>query len=116
MADFSEERTATAPGSKEGRAGAVESCVTVTPAPVTAPAKARARIGSAVTPSVATSPAGSCDITSPGTYRQRRFSYCVTGIHVTYVLRHTNSAELGRAVLQVSTGGTLFAQATTWSE
>ncbi len=109
-----EECAATAPGSKERRAGAVESCVTVTPAPVTAPATARTRTGPAS--SLAAAPVGSCDITSPGTYSYGRFSYCVTGIHVTYILRDTNGAELGRGVLQVSTSATLSAQATTWSE
>ncbi|MCP9989901.1 hypothetical protein LUX09_04400 [Streptomyces albogriseolus] len=109
-----EECAATAPGSRERRAGAVESCVTVTPAPVTAPASARTRTGPAS--SLAAAPVGSCDITSPGTYSYGRFSYCVTGIHVTYILRDANGAELGRGVLQVSTSATLSAQATTWSE
>ncbi|MFJ4059025.1 DNA/RNA non-specific endonuclease [Streptomyces albogriseolus] len=113
-ADSGEECTATAPGSKERRAGAVESCVTVTPAPVTAPAKTKTRTGLAST--AADAPTGTCEITSPGTYSYGRFSYCVTGIHVTYILRDTNGIELGRGVLQVSTSATLSAQATTWSE
>ncbi len=113
--DSGEECTATAPGSKERRAGAVESCVTVTPAPVTAPAKTKTRTGLAST--AADAPTGTCEITSPGTYSYcGRFSYCVTGIHVTYILRDTNGIELGRGVLQVSTSATLSAQATTWSE
>ncbi|MGA5121771.1 DNA/RNA non-specific endonuclease [Streptomyces pseudogriseolus] len=120
-ADSGEECTATAPGSKERRAGAVESCVTVTPAPVTAPAKTKTRTGPASTaPASATAaadaPIATCEITNPGDYSYGRFSYCVTGIHVTYILRDTNGAELGRGVLQVSTSATLSAQATTWSE
>ncbi|MEV5371414.1 DNA/RNA non-specific endonuclease [Streptomyces albogriseolus] len=114
VAGSDEECTATAPGSKERRAGAVESCVTVTPAPVTAPAKTNTRTGLAST--AADAPTGTCDITSPGTYSYGRFSYCVTGINVTYILRDTNGAELGRGVLQVSTSANLSAQATTWSE
>ncbi|TWD24017.1 DNA/RNA non-specific endonuclease [Streptomyces sp. T12] len=114
VADSDEECTSTAPGSKERRAGAVESCVTVTPAPVTAPAKTNTRTGLAS--SAADAPTGSCDITSPGTYSYGRFSYCVSGIHVTYILRDSSGVELGRGVLQVSTSATLSAQATTWSE
>ncbi|MFE1260157.1 DNA/RNA non-specific endonuclease [Streptomyces albogriseolus] len=114
VAGSDEECTATAPGSRERRAGAVESCVTVTPAPVTAPAKTNTRTGLAST--AADAPTGTCDITSPGTYNYGRFSYCVTGINVTYILRDTNGAELGRGVLQVSTSADLSAQATTWSE
>ncbi|MEU5090105.1 DNA/RNA non-specific endonuclease [Streptomyces sp. NPDC021356] len=104
-----EDCTATAPGSKERRAGAVESCVTVAPAP----AKAKTRTGVAAT---AAATAGSCDITSPGNYSYERFSYCVTGINVTYILRNSDGVELGRGVLEVSTGGDLSATATTWSE
>ncbi|MFE9819911.1 DNA/RNA non-specific endonuclease [Streptomyces sp. NBC_00236] len=104
-----EDCTATAPGSKERRAGAVESCVTVTPAP----AKAEARTGFAAT---ATGDVGSCDITNPGSYSYERFSYCVTGINVTYILRNANGVEIGRGTLAVSTGGDLSATATTWSE
>ncbi|GEC02851.1 hypothetical protein SSP24_05060 [Streptomyces spinoverrucosus] len=112
-----EDCTATAPGSKERRAGAVESCVTVNPAP----AKAKTRTGVAATASSSTTTAaaaaaGSCDITNPGSYSYERFSYCVTGINVTYILRDSKGVELGRGVLEVSTGGDLSATATTWSE
>ncbi|MEV5250282.1 DNA/RNA non-specific endonuclease [Streptomyces werraensis] len=114
VAGSDEECTATAPGSRERRAGAVESCVTVTPAPVTAPAKTGTRTGLAAT--AADAPIGTCEITSPGNYGYGRFSYCVSGINVTYILRDTNGMELGRGVLQVSTSADLSAQATTWSE
>ncbi|MEU9979669.1 DNA/RNA non-specific endonuclease [Streptomyces sp. NPDC050856] len=105
--------TATAPGSKERRAGAVESCVTVTPPP--APAKAKTRTRVAATASTA-SPTGSCAITNPGNYRYERFSYCVTGINVTYILRDSRGLEIGRGILEVSTGADLSPTATTWSE
>ncbi|MEV0963385.1 DNA/RNA non-specific endonuclease [Streptomyces sp. NPDC049910] len=114
-----EECTATAPGSKERRAGAVESCVTVTPAP----AKAQTRTRVAATPAAATpaaaataAAAGSCDITNPGNYRYERSSYCVTGINVTYILRDNRGLEIGRGILEVSTGADLSPTATTWSE
>ncbi|MFI8089538.1 DNA/RNA non-specific endonuclease [Streptomyces sp. NPDC086080] len=109
-----EECTATAPGSRERRAGAVESCVTITPAPASAAAKARTRTALAST--TAAADAGSCDVTNPGNYSYERFSYCVTGINVTYILRDSNGAELGRGNLSVSTSATLSAQATTWTE
>lgn len=108
-----EDCTATAPGSEERRAGAVESCVTVTPAP--AKAKTRAA-GAAPAASAAAAAAGSCDITSPGNYSHQRFSYCVTGINVTYILRDSRGLEIGRGILEVSTGGDLSPTATTWSE
>ncbi|WP_327171388.1 DNA/RNA non-specific endonuclease [Streptomyces sp. NBC_01336] len=107
-AESGEQCTATAPGSKERRAGAVESCVTVAPAP----AKAEARTGVAAT----TADVGSCDITNPGSYSYERFSYCVTGINITYILRNDNGVEIGRGTLAVSTGGDLSPTATTWSE
>ncbi|MEV5549738.1 DNA/RNA non-specific endonuclease [Streptomyces sp. NPDC052309] len=115
-----EECTATAPGSKERRAGAVESCVTVTPAP----AKTKTRTAFAATATAAATAAsttaaadaGSCDITSPGNYSYERFSYCVSGINVTYILRDSRGLEIGRGVLAVSTGADLSPTATTWSE
>ncbi|GHB32435.1 hypothetical protein GCM10010377_23490 [Streptomyces viridiviolaceus] len=109
-----EECTATAPGSKERRAGAVESCVTVTPAP----AKAETRTAFAATAASAstTAAAGSCDITSPGNYSYERFSYCVSGINVIYILRDSRGLEIGRGTLAVSTGADLSPTATTWSE
>ncbi|MCF0077648.1 DNA/RNA non-specific endonuclease [Streptomyces lomondensis] len=106
-----EDCTATAPGSKERRAGAVESCVTVTPAP----ARTKTRTGFAATATAAAA-AGSCDITNPGNYSYERFSYCVTGINVTYILRDSRGLEIGRGTLAVSTGADLSATATTWSE
>ncbi|WP_432072058.1 DNA/RNA non-specific endonuclease [Streptomyces wuyuanensis] len=106
-----EDCTATAPGSKERRAGAVESCVTVTPAP--AKAQTRTRVAATAPTAAAT---GSCDITNPGNYRYERFSYCVTGINVTYILRDNRGLEIGRGILEVSTGADLSPTATTWSE
>ncbi|MFJ9742107.1 DNA/RNA non-specific endonuclease [Streptomyces sp. NPDC101166] len=100
-----EECTPTAPGSKERRAGAVESCVTVTPAPVTA----KTRTAAAAT-------ADSCSITNPGNYSYERFSYCVTGIVVTYIMRDSRGLEIGRGTLAVSTSADLSPTATTWNE
>ncbi|MGW6204824.1 DNA/RNA non-specific endonuclease [Streptomyces sp. NPDC055089] len=108
-AESGEQCTATAPGSKERRAGAVESCVTVAPAP----AKAQTR---AAATDAATTNVGSCDITNPGSYSYERFSYCVTGINVTYVLRNNNGVQIGLGILAISTGGDLSRTATTWSE
>ncbi|WP_037862216.1 DNA/RNA non-specific endonuclease [Streptomyces sp. NRRL S-340] len=106
-----EDCTPTAPGSKERRAGAVESCVTVAPAPV----RAKTRTGVAA-PATTLAAAGSCDLTSPGTYSYERFSYCVTGINVTYILRDSNAREIGRGTLAVSTSAGLSPTATTWNE
>ncbi|MDX3458056.1 DNA/RNA non-specific endonuclease [Streptomyces sp. ME02-8801-2C] len=112
-----EDCTATAPGSQERRAGAVESCVTVTPAPAKAKSRATAAAPAAsAAAATAAAAAGSCDITSPGNYTYTRFSYCVTGINITYILRDSRGVEIGRGVLEVSTGGDLSPTATTWSE
>ncbi|MEU2264386.1 DNA/RNA non-specific endonuclease [Streptomyces sp. NPDC019645] len=99
--------TPTKAGSKERRAGATEACVSTRPAP----AKQQARAGAA-----AAAAAGSCDLTSPGTYSYERFSYCVTGINVLYSLRDSNGAEIGRGTLTVSTSATLPPSGTTWNE
>ncbi|MCQ9131463.1 DNA/RNA non-specific endonuclease [Streptomyces sp. IBSBF 2807] len=104
--------SATAPGSGERRAGAVESCVTVAPAPARKKGKSRA----ADAPAAAAAAAGACDVSAPGNYSYERFSYCVSGIDVTYVLRDGNGKEIGRGTLAVSTGADLSATATTWSE
>ncbi|AKZ55832.1 Hypothetical protein SAM23877_2783 [Streptomyces ambofaciens ATCC 23877] len=109
-AGSAEDCTATVPGSKERHAGAVESCVTVTPAP------ARAKTRTAAAPAAAAAAAGSCDVTTPGNYSYERFSYCVTGINVTYILRDSRGLEIGRGTLAVSTGADLSATATSWSE
>lgn len=108
-----EDCTATAPGSKERRAGAVESCVTVTPA--LAKAKTRAA-GAAPAASAAAAATASCEITNPGNYSYERFSYCVTGINITYILRDSRGKEIGLGILAVSTSGDLSPTATTWSE
>ncbi|MER5378042.1 DNA/RNA non-specific endonuclease [Streptomyces sp. NPDC002553] len=105
VAGSGEECTATAPGSKERRAGAVESCVTVTPAPVTAKSR-----------TAAAAAAANCSITNPGNYSYERFSYCVTGINVTYILRDSRGLEIGRGTLTVSTSADLSPTATTWNE
>ncbi|GGT11649.1 hypothetical protein GCM10010254_35370 [Streptomyces chromofuscus] len=107
--DSGEQCEPTPARSKERRAGAAEACVSVSPAPARSTATRQKTLAAAAD-------AGSCDLTHPGSYSYERFSYCVTGINVTYVLRDTNGAELGRGVLEVSTGGDLSATATTWSE
>lgn len=96
----------TKPGSKERRAGATEACVSTSPAP----AQPQNRAG------LTAAPVASCTITNPGTYSYERFSYCVTGINVVYVLRDSQGAELGRGTLQVSTSATLPKAATAWEE
>ncbi|MFC7892201.1 DNA/RNA non-specific endonuclease [Streptomyces sp. NPDC057381] len=118
VAGSGEQCTPTARGSKERRAGAVESCVTIAPAPAPAPAKAKPRSGPAASLSstAASAPVGSCDLTNPGSYSYERFSYCVTGINVTYILRDSRGMEIGRGTLAVSTGADLSPTATTWSE
>ncbi|MEU0056917.1 DNA/RNA non-specific endonuclease [Streptomyces sp. NPDC006334] len=105
VAGSGEECTPTAPGSKERRAGAVESCVTVTPAPVTAKPR-----------TAAAAAAANCSITNPGNYSYERFSYCVTGINVTYIMRDSRGLEIGRGTLAVSTSADLSPTATTWNE
>ncbi|MFH9015607.1 DNA/RNA non-specific endonuclease [Streptomyces sp. NPDC017943] len=97
-------------GSKERRAGAVEACVSTTPLPA---ARAKARQQSLA---AASAGLGSCSLTSPGNYSYERFSYCVTGVNVLYILRDTKGAELGRGTLEVSTSASLPAAGTAWSE
>ncbi|MEU9592629.1 DNA/RNA non-specific endonuclease [Streptomyces sp. NPDC048193] len=111
-----EECTATAPGSRERRAGAAESCVTVAPAPAPAKstAKSAARAQTATTAAAATS--ATCEVAGAGNYTYERFSYCVSGITVTYILRDGNGLEIGRGVLTVNTSADLSPTATTWSE
>ncbi|MFF4768217.1 DNA/RNA non-specific endonuclease [Streptomyces sp. NPDC001255] len=98
--------TPTAAGSRERRAGATEACVSASPA------QAAPRSRSAIAPLAD----ASCAITAPGTYSYERFSYCVSGINVLYVLRDSKGAELGRGTLQVATSATLPKAATTWQE
>jgi hypothetical protein len=101
---------ATKTGTKERRAGAVEACVSTTPVPA-ARTKAQPRSLAATSAGV-----GSCSITSPGNYSYERFSYCVTGVNVLYILRDSKGAELGRGTLEISTSASLPAAGTTWSE
>ncbi|MFJ9041873.1 DNA/RNA non-specific endonuclease [Streptomyces sp. NPDC102406] len=93
----------TRPGSKERRAGAVEACVSTSPTPAR-----RSSIQPLAT--------GTCAITSPGKYSYERFSYCVNGVNVTYILRDSNGKEIGRGTLEISTSATLPKAETTWSE
>ncbi|MER5341324.1 hypothetical protein [Streptomyces mirabilis] len=108
---------ATKAGSKERRAGAVKACVSTSPilaARTTAQPKSLA--ATAAAPTAAAAAAASCSITTPGNYSYERFSYCVTGVNVLYLLRDSNGAELGRGTLTVSTSASLPASGTTWSE
>lgn len=89
--------------SKERRAGAVAACVSVSPAP--------ARLSP-----VRQLAAGSCGVTTPGSYSYERFTYCVTGVNVLYILRGDNGGEIGRGTLEISTSASLPAKGTTWSE
>jgi hypothetical protein len=98
--------TPTRPGSPERRAGATQACVSASPAQ----AASRSRTG------IAPLASERCAITAPGTYSYERFSYCVSGIEVLYVLRDSKGAELGRGTLQVATSATLPKAATTWQE
>ncbi|MFD9285194.1 DNA/RNA non-specific endonuclease [Streptomyces mirabilis] len=105
---------ATKAGSKERRAGAVKACVSTSPilaARTTAQPKSLA-----ATATTAAATAASCSITAPGNYSYERFSYCVTGVNVLYLLRDSNGAELGRGTLEISTSASLPASGTTWSE
>ncbi|MER7568776.1 DNA/RNA non-specific endonuclease [Streptomyces sp. NPDC097941] len=101
---------ATKAGTKERRAGAVEACVSTSPVPA-ARAKANPQSLAATSAAVA-----SCSITSPGNYSYERFSYCVTGVNVLYILRDSKGAELGRGTLEISTSASLPAAGTAWSE
>ncbi|NED86397.1 hypothetical protein G3I76_40695, partial [Streptomyces sp. SID11233] len=76
---------------------ATEACVSASPAQA-APRSRTANVPLAD---------ASCAITAPGTYSYERFSYCVSGINVLYVLRDSKGAELGRGTLQVATSATL---------
>lgn len=97
--------------SKERRAGAVEACVSTVPAPARSTAAQQRTLAA-----VAAADAGSCDITTPGSYSYQRFEYCVTGVNVVYILRDSNGKELGRGTLEISTSATLPATGTTWNE
>ncbi|MFF9377838.1 DNA/RNA non-specific endonuclease [Streptomyces griseoluteus] len=99
---------ATKAGSKERRAGAVKACVRTSPV--------LAARTTAQPQSLAAAAAASCSITSPGNYSYGRFSYCVTGVNVLYLLRDSNGAELGRGTLTISTSASLPTSGTTWSE
>ncbi|WP_411144391.1 DNA/RNA non-specific endonuclease [Streptomyces sp. x-80] len=100
-------------GSKERRVGAVNACVSVSPAP---PRPSPARLASARLASVRPLAAGSCDITNPGSYSYERFRYCVTGVNVLYTLRDGNAKEIGRGTLEISTDASLSAKKKTWDE
>ncbi|MFI1191049.1 DNA/RNA non-specific endonuclease [Streptomyces californicus] len=111
-----EECTTTAPGSRERRAGAAESCVTVVPAPVPPKATAKSAAGAQVATTAAAATSATCEVAGAGNYTYERFSYCVSGITVTYILRDGNGLEIGRGVLTVNTSADLSPAATTWSE
>ncbi|MFK4103974.1 DNA/RNA non-specific endonuclease [Streptomyces sp. NPDC019531] len=110
-ADSGEHCQPTRARSKERRAGAAEACVSTSPAPAKAKSTATQQQTLA-----AVAAAGSCDITTPGTYSYERFGYCVTGVNVVYILRDSNGKELGRGTLSISTSATLPKSGTTWSE
>lgn len=110
-AESGERCETTQAGSKERRAGAAEACVSTSAAPAKRTATQQQSLAG-----IAAADAGSCDITSPGTYTFQRFEYCVTGVNVVYILRDSNGKELGRGTLGVSTSATLPAQGTTWNE
>ncbi|MGX1762288.1 DNA/RNA non-specific endonuclease [Streptomyces lydicus] len=95
-------------GSKERRAGAVEACVSVSPAPAR-PAPVRLASSRSLA-------ASSCDITNRGSYSYERFRYCVTGVNVLYTLRDSNGKEIGRGTLEISTDASLPAKGKTWDE
>ncbi|MGW6975000.1 DNA/RNA non-specific endonuclease [Streptomyces sp. NPDC054952] len=105
---------ATAPDSKERRKGAVEACLTIASSPRPAAAQPRAAAQPAA---AAQSLAGAgCAVSGLGNYSYERFSYCVSGLNVLYILRDGNGAEIGRGTLEVSTSASLPASGTTWSE
>lgn len=105
---------ATKAGSKERRAGAVKACVSTSP--ILAPRTTAQPKSLTSTATAAAAATASCSITSPGNYSYERFSYCVTGINVLYLLRDSNGVELGRGTLEVSTSASLPASGTAWSE
>lgn len=109
--DSGEHCRPTRAGSKERRAGAAEACVTTSAAPAKSTVTPQRTLAAA-----ATAAAGTCDITSPGSYSYERFGYCVTGVSVLYILRDSNGKELGRGTLEISTSATLPKAGTTWSE
>lgn len=104
-------------GSQERRDGAVTACVTTKAAPVGA---RRTAVGAQQTAAPAAaandSNTASCEITSPGNYTYKRFSYCVTGLTVRYTLKDDRGKELGTGTLQVATSATLPEKGTTWDE
>ncbi|MFE2942884.1 DNA/RNA non-specific endonuclease [Streptomyces sp. NPDC059255] len=105
------------PGSREGRAGAVEACVTTSVTPVKpggreAPAAARQ-----AAPAVAADDdSATCAITTPGMWNYGRFGYCVNGLTVLYLLKDGNGKEIGTGTLDVATSALLPADRKTWNE
>ncbi len=96
-------------GSKERRRGAVEACVSFSPSP--------ARFAAAPRSVAPQAPAAAgCSVSGAGNYSYQRFSYCVSGLNVLYILRDGNGAEIGRGTLEVATSASLPASGTTWSE
>ncbi|MFD7079304.1 DNA/RNA non-specific endonuclease [Streptomyces sp. NPDC059918] len=105
-------------GSRERKAGAVKSCVTMVATPA-APAAPVGRKFLAAAPAAAPAAAadtGSCAIAPARTWYHNRFAYCVHGLTVLYTLKDTNGTVVGTGTLDVSSSASLPAKGTTWSE
>ncbi|MGV9878059.1 DNA/RNA non-specific endonuclease [Streptomyces sp. NPDC003006] len=104
-------------GSRERRDGAVTACITTLAAPVNARrTAASAQRTAAAAPAASGGNTASCEITNPGNYTYKRFSYCATGLTVRYTLKDDKGKELGNGALEVSTNATLPEKGTTWDE
>ncbi|MEU9233501.1 DNA/RNA non-specific endonuclease [Streptomyces subrutilus] len=97
-------------GSQERARGAVEACVSFSPS------QARTAAAPQSTAPQALAASGSCSVSGVGNYSYARFSYCVSGLNVVYILRDGNGVEIGRGTLEVATSATLPASGTTWNE
>ncbi|MFF4473648.1 DNA/RNA non-specific endonuclease [Streptomyces sp. NPDC001599] len=103
-------------GSRERRAGAVESCVTMGVAPK-APAGTQPDAVAPRSAAAADPPdSATCTITAPGNWTYNRFGYCITGLTVLYVLKDANGKQIGTGTLEVATSALLPAADTTWNE
>lgn len=105
----------TAAGSGERKAGAVQSCVSISPAPVI-PVGRKALAAAPPAAAAAATADSSCVITSPGSWYYTRFGYCITGLTVLYTLKDGNGNPIGTGTLNVATNAALPEQGTKWDE
>ncbi|MFJ9080483.1 DNA/RNA non-specific endonuclease [Streptomyces sp. NPDC102278] len=96
-------------GSPERRRGAVRACASITSSSSSSSSSPRLAAAQPLA-------AGSCTVSGVGNYAYSRFTYCVSGLNVLYILRDANGVEIGRGNLEVTTSASLPASGTAWTE